>query len=179
MVFQPNHLDMIWEDGKWADCRDPMVLKEGNTFFLYYTGRDVEGGIIGLATASTPGGPWVDWGQILIFSDDIPQRTPESPTVFVHDGFYYLFYNSIGEHYQIGASPAGPWTDEHPFTPGWAHEIWAGVDGQNYASYLSDTNDENRFTVTISPVNWDSYFYPPTPFIGDEIFHLMMPLVKK
>ena len=24
MVFQPNHPNMLWEDGTWADCRDSM-----------------------------------------------------------------------------------------------------------------------------------------------------------
>jgi len=179
MVFQPDHPDMIWEEGKWADCRDPMVLKEGNTYFMYYTGKDIDGGIIGLATAANPDGPWVDWGNILIFLDDLSLRTPESPTAIEHDGFYYLFYNSRGEHYRIGASPAGPWTDEHLFKPGWAHEIWVGLDEQSYASYLSEQYDGYRYTVTISPINWDSYFYPPSPFIGVENFHLMMPLLTK
>ena len=46
MIFQPDHDWMIWQDDQWADCRDPMVMKVGDTYYLYYSGRDEDGGII-------------------------------------------------------------------------------------------------------------------------------------
>jgi hypothetical protein len=170
MIFQPDHENMIWEDNQWADCRDPMVMKIDDTYYLYYSGRDVDGGIIGLATSDAPDGSWTDWGSILTILED---PIPESPTVFVHDTVFYLFYNHQGEDYRIGASPGGPWSNETRFTPGWAHEFWFGMESQTYTSYLTNLN------VTISPLGWDSLFVPPRPYIGTEIYLFMIPILKR
>jgi hypothetical protein len=167
MIFQPDHDHMIWEDHTWADCRDPMVFKVGDTYYLYYTGRDEAGGIIGLATASSPEGPWFDWGATMILEE---AQIPESPTIFIYDGVYYLFYSNQGGHYRIGASPNGPWLEEIPFNPGWAHEVWTGQDNLTYTSYLTN------YSVTISQLIWDDAYYPPRPFIGSAIFHTFLPL---
>ncbi len=173
MVFQPDHPGMVWSDNAWSDCRDPMVLKEGDTYYLYYTGRDVDGGIIGLATSALPNGPWYDWGSIQTFLDAEIRRIPESPLVFVHDGFHYLFYNSNGEHFRIGASPGGPWSKEYLLKPGWAHEVWLGQDNQTYTSFLTN------YTVTISRLIWDDFYLPAHPFIGDQVFHLLLPQILR
>jgi hypothetical protein len=196
LIFQPDHPGTTWLDGHWADCRDPYVLKVGDTFYLYYTARDIDGGIVGVATANNPyfDNAW-DLGSVMKLPNPdglVTQaaqnyaiqrissiRNPESSLVYVHDGYYYLFYNSKGEHFRIGASPIGPWTDEYPIKPGWAHEVWSGMDGQTYTSYLSDTYDEYRYTITISPLNWDEFYFPPRPFIGDEQFHFLLPQILK
>jgi hypothetical protein len=170
MIFQPNHPGMVWQDGEWADCRDPMMMKVDDTYHLYYTGRDEDGGIIGLATASSPEGPWEDQGSILTIAED---PIPESATLFSYDGFYYIFYNRRGEFYRVGASSTGPWSEEARLVPGWAHEVWTGLDAQIHTSYLTD------YTVTISPLSWDDYFVPARPFIGTEIYHFMIPVVKR
>jgi len=65
MIFQPDHDQMIWQVETWADCRDPMVILIDQTYWLFYTGRDVTGGIIGAATSSTPIGPWTDQGALI------------------------------------------------------------------------------------------------------------------
>ena len=88
MIFQPDHEGMLWEEGYWADCRDPTVLVAEETYYLYYTGMDIDGGIVGLATSTTPSGPWRDWGRTILPLSD--QAIPESPTIIVHDGVYYL-----------------------------------------------------------------------------------------
>jgi predicted GH43/DUF377 family glycosyl hydrolase len=169
MIFQPNHPGMVWQAGQWADCRDPTVIKVGDVVYLYYTGTDTTGGIIGLATASSPAGPWTDLGSII---PPIVGGMPESPTVALFADSYYLFYNqtNAGERYQIGNSPAGPWQEAYPFTPGWAHEVWQNPEGEWYTSYLT------WFTVTISPLTWDTLVRPIRPWIGTEVFHTFLPL---
>ena len=171
MIFQPDHVGMLWEEGRWADCRDPTVLVAEETYYLYYTGNDIDGGIVGLATSTTPSGPWRDWGTIILPLSD--QAIPESPTIIVYDGVYYLFYNDSnqGEIFRIGASPSGPWENPESFRPGWAHEVWQIPESEWYTSYLTE------YAITISPLIWDNFFSPARPFISDEIHHLLIPLV--
>ena len=170
MVFQPDHPDMIWEPGQPSDCRDPTVIRLGEVYYLYYTGRDTSGNIIGIATATSPEGPWKDWGKILP-----PDTTTalESPTIAQYDNAFYLFYNRAreGEYYRIGAGPGGPWSEPYPFRPGWAHEIWQNTASEWFISYLTD------LTVTISPLSWDTFFIPPRPVIGSTIPRQYLPLI--
>lgn len=170
MVFQPDHSRMVWEAGQPSDCRDATVVKVEDIYYLYYAGRDVTGSIIGLATATSPQGPWTDWG-----SSVPPESTAilESPTIAQFDNAYYLFYNVSrdGGYYRIGASPAGPWQPPQLFRPGWAHEIWQNTVGDWFTSYLTD------LTVTISPLSWDSTFSPPRPFIGSAIYRAYLPVI--
>jgi len=171
MIFQPNHPGMVWQSNQWADCRDPTVIKIGSTYYLYYTGLDQAGGIVGIATATSPVGPWTDWGAILTLTNGMP----ESSTLAAHGGSYYLFYHdtSQGERFRIGPGPTGPWTQAYVFAPGWAHEVWQGQDGYSYASFLTN------YTVTISRLTWDTFYNPPRPFIGENVYHLMLPLIKR
>jgi hypothetical protein len=163
---------MVWEAGQWADCRDPTVIKIDQLYYLYYAGRDLAGSIIGMATAPTPEGPWTDHGSIL---DPDPRVVFESPTVTSFAGVFYLVYtlSGSGGYFRVGASPAGPWGIAIPFRPGWAHEIWQGVSGEWFTSYLTD------YTVTISSVTWDAFFEPPYPTIGSSVQHLFLPILQK
>jgi predicted GH43/DUF377 family glycosyl hydrolase len=92
MIFQPDHAGMAWEDGNWSDCRDAHIIKVGALYYLLYTGRDTDGGIIGLATASDPAGPWLDFGSILTLDGS---GMPESPALWQANDGYYLIYNHI------------------------------------------------------------------------------------
>jgi len=171
MIFQPNHPDMVWGNfDAGSDCRDPTMLKVGNIYYLYYTGLDHAGGIVGVATSSSPQGPWNDRGAILTLTDGMA----ESPALAVHGDSYYLFYNDTyqqGERFRIGPGQTGPWTEAYGFTPGWAHEFWRGQDGYEYTSFLTD------YTVTISRLTWDAFYNPPRPFIGENVYHLVLPLI--
>ena len=58
MVFQPQHPGMVWAGaGKWSDARDPTVLYSQGRYYLYYTGMDVGGGIVGVGVADSLSGP--------------------------------------------------------------------------------------------------------------------------
>ncbi len=171
MIFQPDHEGMIWQDGEWADCRDPTLVKVDDIYYLYYTGRDTAGGIIGLATATSLDGPWTDWGAIF---PSLAGAIPESATLAQYDSAYYLFYHhpGQGEFYFIGPGPSGPWQGPYDLFPGWAHEVWQSVEGDWYISYLT------FYTVTISPLMWNSFYSPPHPFIGSSYNRILLPLVR-
>ncbi len=175
VVLQPSHAGSVWGGvDTWSDCRDPTVMKLGDLYYLYYTGQDTDGGIVGLATAPSLSGPWIDWGTIMT----APASMPESPTVAFYDSFYYLFYNDagsagLGEVFRYGPTPAGPWSEALSFHPGWAHEVWTGQDGKFYTSFLTN------YTITIRRLTWDDFYYPSRPFIGEAVHHVLVPLVLR
>jgi len=173
LIFQPSHESMVWPGlGEWSDCRDPTVRRWGSRYYLYYAGQDEAGGIVGIATSESPGGPWQDWGAILT----VPDSMLESPTVTLYDGWYYLMYNrtdGTGEEMRVGPTPSGPWSESRLLRPGWAHEVWKTPDDVWMTSYLT-TNQ-----VSIQPVSWDDAHSPPWPFIGERVFHTWMPLVTQ
>lgn len=175
MVFQPDHAGSVWGGfDTWSDARDPTVVKTGDLYFLYYTGLDIGGGIVGLATAASPFGPWTDWGAMVT----TPNSMPESPTLVFHQRYYYLFYNDagqtgLGQVFHYGPTPAGPWSEAHVFRPGWAHEIWQGQGGELYTSFLTG------YTVSVERLTWDNFYQPPRPFIGENVEHVFVPLVSR
>lgn len=174
VVFQPDHPGMVWGGfDSWSDCRDPMVIRAGGVYYLYYIGLDTDGGIVGLATAPALAGPWSDLGAVLIQ----PDAMLESPTVAANGGIFYLFYNhtgpsGVGEVYRYGPTPTGPWAESLLFRPGWAHEVWTGRGGEWYTSFLTD------YTVSIRPLMWDYAYIPPRPFIGGGAHRAFLPLVS-
>lgn len=172
MIFQPNHTGMVWQAGAWADCRDPQVIKMGDLYYLIYTAADVQGGIIGIATSLSPGGPWLDWGAIY---GPLPENMPESPALYFHDGYFYLFFHPSGasEQYLLGPTIAGPWSGPYFLFPGWAHEVWQGQDAETYTSYLTD------YTITIASITWNSFFYPPRPVIGNQSYQFALPMIQR
>jgi hypothetical protein len=171
MVFQPSHPGSLWTKDGPADCRDPFLLKQGDLYYLYYTSLDEAGGMIGVATAISPVGPWLDWGSIVapVMGDML-----ESPTVVQYSNTFYLFHNSpeVGEFYQIGASPAGPWLEAVPFQPGWAHEIWLSTEGEWFTSYLTD------YTVTINRLLWNNSNDVPKPTIDWVRSAVYLPVIN-
>jgi predicted GH43/DUF377 family glycosyl hydrolase len=172
MAFQPDHTGTAWKPDIWADCRDPMVIKSAGRYFLFYTGRDQEGGIIGLATAEAPAGPWIDWGPVF---PPVPDVMFESPTAVEFGGASYLFYNraGVGEFYRTASGLIGPWSAPKALAPGWAHEIWQTPDGAWLTSYLTDSS------VTISPLTWDNISQPARALVGSIIHHGFLPLLAR
>jgi hypothetical protein len=175
VVFQPHHPGSIWDGfDTWSNCRDPTVLKIGAQYYMYYTGLDVDGGIVGLATAPTPAGPWTDWGAVMTK----PEAMLESPTVASFGGHYYLLYLETSQAgarpvYHYGQTPSGSWSEAFPLYPGWAHEVWIGQDGNWYTSFLTD------YSVTIRPLTWNDFYQPSRPFIGAEIHRFFLPQVQR
>ncbi len=172
MIVQPNHAGMIWQAGAWADSRDPMVIRDEDRYFLLYSGRDVGRGIVGLAKAPHPTGPWTDLGPII--PADL-EAMPESPTLAQQGGVFYMFYNRsyIGEIVRTGSAITGTWSTTQPFKPGWAHEVWQDASGAWFTSYLTD------YTVSISHLSWDPMRTPEWPFVGESIFYNTLPLIRR
>lgn len=172
LMFQPSHPGAVWSPDSWSDNRDPQVVKRGGTYYLIYTGRDTAGGIVGIASASSPFGPWTDLGATL---GPIKNRTLESPHLYSAWGSEYLVYHntwlgqSFGPAYRTSSSVLGPWSNPAPLFPGWAHEFWEDEAGW-HASYLTG------YSITIRPLQWDHAMLPPQPYIGSALNRIFLPL---
>jgi hypothetical protein len=106
----------IWNKDQWSDCRDPMVLQDGNTYYCYYTamGKNAETGQpesrLGISSSSDLL-HWKDEGFIRL--EQSLATPPESPFVVRHDGKYYLFYTNYryGTVYAMSDDPVKGWKE--------------------------------------------------------------------
>ncbi|MBC8492570.1 MAG: family 43 glycosylhydrolase [Chloroflexi bacterium] len=162
VIFQPSHPDIIWLGGDhWSDCRDPMVLKVDDTYYMYYTASCLEGGCIAVATSSTLMGPWEDEGPTYVMATGMP----ESPFVLEREGVYYLFFNNRGEQYATAADPRGPWQDRgilkvegEKRTEVWANEFLQVEEGW-ITSFLT------TYSISVRWLRWNENVSPPEPII--------------
>ncbi len=106
----------IWDTATWSDCRDPMVFRDGNIFYCYYTAarKNTDSGqpefCLGISSSSDLF-HWKDEGFIrLEYSLATP---PESPFVFRHNGLYYLEYTNYkyGIVYVTSKDPVKGWKE--------------------------------------------------------------------
>lgn len=106
-----------WDTIHWSDCRDPMVLKEGDTFYCYYTaarmvpGTETVENCLGIASSSDLI-HWKDEGyRRLIHTLTTP---PESPFVVKRNGEFYLFYTNYkhGIVYVRSPDPLHGWKED-------------------------------------------------------------------
>ncbi len=167
VVFRPHHEGMVYPGpDNWADARDPMVFRYDDRYYMYYTGLDTSGGIIGVAMADSLTGPWVDLGATLHTGAVIP----ESPFVVTYQNYFYLFYHATfpGESRAVwrwAPSPFGPWQSIHPLQTGWAHDFYLSVDTW-YMSYLVGNGE----AIKVVPLDWDHSTSPPRPQIDHHTF---------
>jgi len=105
--YAGNPILTVGAAGEWDDfyVSSPFVFREGDTYYMFYSGYSSATGIIqiGLATATSPTGPWT--------------KHPNNPilrslhwvwgVVKVGDT-YYLYY---GGNLATAPSPEGPWTE--------------------------------------------------------------------
>jgi predicted GH43/DUF377 family glycosyl hydrolase len=153
-----------WDESFWSDCRDPMILKEGDTFFCYYTaGRMVPGTeqyeyCLGISS-STDLIHWKDEGyRRLIHTLETP---PESPFVVKRNGEFYLFYTNYkhGIVYIKSSDPLHGW-EEDPDDP---QSILQGVSateifqekGRWYITLISHMNNGLHF-FEIKELIWNA-----------------------
>ena len=144
----------VWNESQWSDCRDPMVLKDGNIFYCYYTAARIvpETGkheyCIGIVSPK----------DLITWKDEARRpfkhtvgTPPESPFVVKRNGEYYLFYTNYkyGIVYVKGSDPLNGWM-ENPDDP---QSILEGVsaseifekDNKWYITFISHMNNGLHF----------------------------------
>lgn len=101
-----------WSADRWSDCRDSMVLADGDEFYMYYCSSYVtEDGsrkpCVG-AAYSQDLLHWEDKGFIAI--PGVPHNA-ESPYVLKKDGKYYLFFTNcgVGTCFAVSDDPISGW----------------------------------------------------------------------
>jgi hypothetical protein len=177
MIFHPDHVGAVWKAGRWADCRDASIVKIEQLYYMFYTGSDAAGPIIGWASSISPVGPWHDMGATLTLAHS--DTMAESPTIFSRAGIYFLIYHNTtrGQEYRVGFSLTGPWSKAYPLPPGWANEIWVGQDGLDYTSYVKNYAIViNRLKVNTSPSD-GAQSTSPSLFVEPVFHQLFFPLM--
>jgi len=96
----------LWRRDGWADCRDPMVLVDGNDFYLYVTAQAKKGherGIVAVAHSND----LIHWDnpQIAVRGNIIS----ESPQVWKEKGRYFMTTSSHGAATYVSEHPAVGW----------------------------------------------------------------------
>ncbi len=107
----------IWRSDGGADCRDPSMLKVGDTYYCYYTAvRKVEGAdpphefCVGISSSKD----LINWKDEGFARLETSLKTPpESPFAVEKDGKFYLFYTSYkyGTVVAVSDHPAKGWKD--------------------------------------------------------------------
>ena len=106
----------LWDSARWSDCRDPVILQDGENYYCYYTAvrKNAENGqsesCLGISS-STDLLQWKDEGFIRL--EQSLTTPPESPYVLKHNGTYYLFYTNYkyGTVYLTSKDPVKGWTE--------------------------------------------------------------------
>jgi len=106
----------LWDPNKWSDCRDPVILKDGKTFYCYYTAArmNTENGqrenCIGISSSKDLM-TWKDEGFIRLTNS--LSTPPESPFVLKRNDTYYMFYTSYkyGTVYLTSKNPVTGWQE--------------------------------------------------------------------
>lgn len=177
-VFTPTHNAVMYPgEHAWSDNRDPMVLRDGNRYYMYYTAHDGRQGVIGVAIADTPAGVWRDAGPM--YAGEPGMGMLESPFVVAHDGYFHLYFNVSGgdpalrgQWRLVSFTPYGPWERPQQQGIGWAYDFLRRDDGTWLASYVYG----NGYGVAFSPIAWDTTTRPATPDLA-RVARVYLPLV--
>lgn len=163
-----------WSETAWSDCRDPMVLKDGDVFYCYYTAArvnpdtDQTESCLGVASSKDLLN-WKDEGFRRL--EHTLTTPPESPFVVKRKGEYYLFYTNYkyGIVYVKSDDPLIGWK-ENPDDP---QSILEGVsateifekDGEWYITLISHMDNGLHF-LEIRELLWHE---DGTVSVGREI----------
>jgi hypothetical protein len=104
--------------GRWDSemAHNPAIYRVGDTFVLYYNGRDVDkkGRRIGIATAQAVTGPWTRRDQPLDLGLDVDANNPAA--YFEPDGSVKLIWRTSGLRVFISTAKSfeGPYTLANP-----------------------------------------------------------------
>ncbi|MFC1726331.1 family 43 glycosylhydrolase, partial [candidate division KSB1 bacterium] len=132
-VFSPDTSWAYYTEGSWADCRAPMVIKEGNNFIMYYTARKKDFNFVIGCAVSDDLTNWEDRGPVLEGA-----RVPlESPFVVKIGDIYHMFYTVSGNKlfHAVSRDPISGWQN----AGGDAFEV-TGFEGNNI-ELIKDGND--------------------------------------
>jgi len=93
----------------WA----PSIHKSAGTYTLYYSLYDVSNPCIGMATATSPIGPWADLGRPVFCADDVGIKGTIDPFLWDDGTSKTLFVGNFHGIYGVplsadGTAPAGP-----------------------------------------------------------------------
>ena len=143
-----------WRRDGWADFRDPAILKDGDTFYMYCTVYAKDGrGTVSVCKSRD----LFNWTTPTIAAVGKPAM--ESPMVWKKGGHYYMTTSSTG---------AGVWTSDRPDT-GWVEVDFPRPPVQtlekyvptsvSYAEEVVPFDDESQLMASITWRLWGNSIY--------------------
>ncbi len=113
-----------WHRGRWADGRDPVVLIDGDKFYLYFTAHKAGGGLDG-AVAVMESDDLYNWRNPRIAVNF--KHAMESPQVWKSGDKYYMTTSATGQ---------GQWVSDDPVT-GWKQADFARPEIYRFEKYVA------------------------------------------
>lgn len=150
-VFNLEGLDWAnWERGRWADCRDPEIFKDGDIFYMYLTAHAANGdprGIVAVAESKD----LIQWKNPKIAVRH--RHAMESPQVWKKGDKYFMTTSAHG---------GGVWVSDKPDS-GWKPAAFARPNIQAYEKHVKTSGSyaEEVFTYgdkdIIAGLTWRHY----------------------
>ncbi|MGD8777368.1 MAG: family 43 glycosylhydrolase [Ignavibacteria bacterium] len=152
-----------WGEEAWSDCRDPNILKDGDTFYCYYTaglmipGTDEYEYRLGISSSKD----LINWkyeGNVRL--EHSLKTPPESPFAVKRNGKYYVFYTSYkyGTTYIVSDDPVSGWIELSKEEAGVISGVSASEilqkDGKWYISVISHMKNGLHF-LEIRDLTWN------------------------
>ncbi|UCF04635.1 MAG: T9SS type A sorting domain-containing protein [bacterium] len=169
-IYRPDTSWADWEEGRWSNCRDPDILRIGDSLHCFSTVSVKEGfGAVGQAV-SYDGILWFDRGPLFV---NDTWAVLESVQLIEHNGFWYLFFNEhgvLGVSVMQASTMEGPWdkATRRVISLGQAQEIL----GDQPATLISRhktyrVGEDIKYVMKIDSLRWGEDGYPSIP--GDNV----------
>ena len=145
-----------WERDRWADCRDPMVLRDGERFLLYVTAQAAVGDPIGLVAVA-------ESTDLLHWKNPrVALRGPhacESPQVWKSGERYYMTTSAFGQGCWESADPVGGWKPSpFPRPPITERERFVST-SPSYAEEVVLLDDGSLLIASLTFRHWGNTIY--------------------
>lgn len=139
-----------WARDRWADCRDPEIFKDGDTFYMYVTAHAVAGdprGIVVVAESKD----LIHWANPKIAARH--RHAMESPQVWKNGDKYFMTTSAHGGGVWVSDKPDSGWKLTNFARPNiQAYEKHVQTSG-SYAEEVFDCGDKD----VIAGLTWRHY----------------------
>lgn len=167
-LYRPDTALFDWGEGRWSNCRDPDVIRIGDTLHVLHTvsTRDGRGAIDRAVSAN--GLAWIERGALFV---NDTEAVVESVQLVERDGAWYLFFTEhgvLGVSVMRAESMLGPWKKDSRvvLSLGAAQEIFGDEPNTLIARHKSYWDGARfRNALKIDSLLWSGAEYPA---IGDD-----------
>ena len=144
----------LWQRSGWGDCRDPAVLEDSGTYYMYFTAQTTSGGG---AVAVCESSDLINWTTPTIAVNGI--NAMESPQVWKEGSTYFMMTSSTGVGVWKSTSPDSGWSaTSFPRPPIQAWENYVPTSG-SYAEEVAPFGTNNSLMASLTWRLWGNSIY--------------------